>query len=90
MVERCGSMLPADADQSTTSDLEERDTQLDVASVLADLPEFERQVGQMLSAGHTATSIARELGIDRRAVRDAVDVIRDRFASAGFGGEELA
>lgn len=90
MVERCGSMLSSDADQSTTSDVEARDTELDVASVLADLPEFERQVGQMLSAGHTATSIARELGIDRRAVRDAVDVIRDRFASAGLGGEELA
>lgn len=90
LVQRCGSMLSAGADESTTSDVEVRDTELDVASVLVDLPEFERQVGQMLSEGHTATSIARELGIGRRAVRDSVDVIRDRFASAGLGGEELA
>jgi len=90
LVQRCGSMLPADADESTTSDVEVRDTELDVASVLADLPEFEQQVGQMLSGGHTATSIARELGIGRRAVCDAVAAIRGRFASAGLGGEELA
>ena len=90
MVERCGSMLPSGDELAYDSSVEVSDVAIDVESVLADLPEFERQVGEMLSEGHSAYSIADELGIGRRAVNSAIDVIRERFTSAGLGGEELA
>ena len=90
MVERCGAMLPSGDELAYDSSVEASDVAIDVESVLADLPEFERQVGEMLSEGHSAYSIADELGIGRRAVNSAIDVIRERFTSAGLGGEELA
>ena len=90
MVERCGSMLPSGDELAYDSSVEVSDVAIDVESVLADLPEFERQVGEMLSEGHSAYSIADELGIGRRAVNSAIDVIRERFTSAGLRGEELA
>jgi DNA-directed RNA polymerase specialized sigma24 family protein len=90
MVERCGAMLPSDDELLCESSVEASDTALDVATVLADLPEFERQVGQMLSQGHNATSIARELGVKRPVVCEAMTAIRERFISAGLGGVELA
>ena len=90
MVARCGSMLPSGDELAYDSSVEASDVAIDVESVLADLPEFERQVGEMLSEGHSAYSIADELGIGRRAVNSAIDVIRERFTSAGLGGEELA
>lgn len=92
MVDRCGTMLPSGDELMAESGVAANETALDVTTLLADLPEFEQQVGQMLSEGHTATSIAiaRELGISRRAVSESVAAIRERFTSAGLGGEELA
>ncbi|WP_437226074.1 sigma-70 family RNA polymerase sigma factor [Planctomicrobium sp. SH661] len=90
LVDRCGAMLPSDDVLLSESSIEASDTALDVATVLAGLPEFERQVGQMLSEGHNATSIARELGVKRPFVCEAMTAIRERFTSAGLGGEELA
>ncbi len=90
MVERCGAMLPSDDELLCESSVEASDAALDVAAVLADLPEFEQQVGRMLSEGHNATSIARELGVKRPVVCEAMTAIRERLTSAGLGGEELA
>jgi RNA polymerase sigma factor (sigma-70 family) len=90
MVNRCGAMLPSGDELMTESGAAASDTALDVTTLLADLPEFEQQVGRMLSEGHTATSIARALGTGRRTVGEAVAAIRERFANAGLGGEELA
>ncbi|MBX3452843.1 MAG: sigma-70 family RNA polymerase sigma factor [Planctomycetaceae bacterium] len=90
MVERCGTMLPSGDELAYDSSVEASDAAIDVESVLTDLPEFERQVGKMLSEGHSAYSIADELGVGRRAVNSAIDVIRERLTSAGLGGEELA
>ena len=90
MLERCGSMLPSGDELAYDSSVEASDTMMDVASLLADLPEFEQQVGQLLSEGHNATSIARKLRVKRPAVCEAMNVIRERFTSAGLGDEELA
>ena len=90
MVTRCGAMLPSGDELAYDSGVEASDTMMDVASLLADLPEFEQQVGQLLSEGHNATSIARKLRVKRPAVCEAMNVIRERFTSAGLGGEELA
>ncbi len=90
MVDRCGAMLPPGDELATESACEASNTTLDVTSLMADLPAFEQQVGRMLSEGHTATSIARELGIGRRTVNEAVEAIRERFVKAGLGGEEVA
>lgn len=90
MVDRCGAMLTSDEELAFESSVEPSDTAIDVASLLADLPDFERQVGRMLSEGHNATSVARELGVMRSVVCEAMTIIRERFASAGLGGKELA
>lgn len=90
MVERCGAMLPSDDELLCESSVEASDAALDVAAVLADLPEFEQRVGRMLSEGHSAYSIAQELGVGRRAVNTAIEVIRERFTDAGLGSRELA
>ena len=90
MVTRCGAMLPSGDELAYDSGVEASDTMMDVASLLADLPEFEQQVGQLLSEGHNATSIARKLRVKRPAVCEAMNLIRERFTSAGLGGEELA
>lgn len=90
MVERCGAMLPSDDELLCESSVEASDAALDVAAVLADLPEFEQRVGRMLSEGHSAYSIAQELGVGRRAVNTAIEVIRERFTDAGLGSGELA
>jgi len=89
MIERCGSMLPSGDELAYDSSVDASDVEMDVASLLADLTEFEQRVGQMLSEGHNATSIARKLRVKRPAVCEAMSVIRERFASAGLGGEEL-
>ncbi len=83
-------MLPAGEEPTAEDKTEAQDTAIDVAALLADLPEFEQQVGRMLSEGHSAYSMARELGVGRRAVETAMTVIRERLAEAGFGAEELA
>ncbi len=90
MVERCGAMLPSDDELICESSVEASDAALDVAAVLANLPEFEQRVGRMLSEGHSAYSIAQELGVGRRAVNTAIEVIRERFTDAGLGSGELA
>lgn len=41
----------------------------------------------MLMAGHTITSITRELKVGRQCVEDAVAVIRLRLVEEGIGGE---
>lgn len=87
MVDRCGNMLPADDELTTESDIETSDVGIDVAALLADLPEFEQQVGQLLSEGENATSIARVLGVKRPVVCEAMEFIRDRFLAAGLGDE---
>lgn len=87
MVDRCGNMLPADDELMTESDIETSDVGIDVSALLADLPEFEQQVGQLLSEGENATSIARELGVKRPMVCEAIEFIRERFLAAGLGDE---
>ena len=87
MVERCGAMLPSEEELLTDSCIEASDSAMDVVSVFAKLSEFEQRVARMLSEGHTATSIARELGVDRRITNAAVESIRARFEEAGLGGE---
>lgn len=90
MLGRCGTMLPSGDELACESRVAASDAAIDVASLLAELPEFKRQVGQMLSEGRSAYSIAEELGVGRRAVNSAIAVIRERFTSAGLGGEEVA
>ena len=90
MVDRCGAMLPSGDELAYDSSVEASDVAIDVETLLADLPKFERRVGQLLSEGHNATSIARKLRVKRPAVCEAMNVIRERFTSAGLGGEELA
>lgn len=85
MVERCGVMLPSGDELTTDSGIEGSDTAMDVATLVSELPEFEQRVARMLTEGHTATSIARELGVDRRITNAAVECIRARFAEAGLG-----
>ncbi len=87
MLDRCGDMLPADEELTTESDIETSDVGIDVSALLADLPEFEQQVGQLLSEGENATSIARELGVKRPVVCEAMEFIRERFLAAGLGDE---
>lgn len=89
-LERCGAMLPAGEEPTAEDKTEAQDTAIDVAALLAELAEFEQQVGRMLSEGHSAYSMARELGVGRRAVETAMAVIRERLAEVGFGAEELA
>lgn len=90
MVDRCGAMLPSEDELLVDGGYESSDLAMDVTMLLSQLPEFEQQVGKMFSEGHSVYSIADELGIGRRAVNSAIDLIRERFTSAGLGGEELA
>ncbi|MBX3452869.1 MAG: hypothetical protein KF777_25250 [Planctomycetaceae bacterium] len=90
MVDRCGAMLPCGDELLCESSVEASDAALDVAAVLADLSEFEQRVGRMLSEGRSAYLIAQELGVGRRAVNTAIEVIRERFTKAGLGSGELA
>lgn len=87
IVERSWMMLPSEDELLTDSRIESSDTEIDVATLVSGLPEFEQRVARMLTEGHTATSIARELGVDRRVTNAAVESIRTRFAEAGLGGE---
>lgn len=89
-LERCGAMLPAGEEPMASDNTEAQDAAIDVTALLADLPEFEQQVGRLLSDGDSAYSIARELGVGRRAVETAMAVIRERLAKAGFGAKERA
>ena len=88
MVERCGVMLPSEDELATDGGYESSELAMDVESILSQLPEFEQQVGRMMTSGHTITSITRELRVGRQCVEDAVDAIRERFSEAGFGDEE--
>ena len=45
MLERCGAMLPTGDELAYDSSVEASDTMMDVASLLAELPEFEQQIG---------------------------------------------
>lgn len=87
MIERCGAMLPSEEELLADSGIEGSDTLMDVTTLVSGLPEFEQRVARMLTEGHTATSIARELGVDRRVTNAAVEGIRTRFEEAGLGGE---
>lgn len=87
IVERSWMMLPSEDELLTDSRIESSDTEIDVATLVSGLPEFEQRVARMLTEGHTATSIARELGVDRRVTNAAVESIRTRFEEAGLGGE---
>ena len=89
MVERCGAMLPSGDELVTDSGVDASDAALDIAALVSDLSEFEQQVAQLLSEGHAPYSIADELGVGRRAVKAAIEVIRERLSEAGLGGEEL-
>lgn len=89
MVDRCGLMLPSEDELPTDGGYEASELTMDVESILSQLPEFEQQVGRMLTSGHTITSITRELRVGRQCVEDAVDALRDRFSEAGLGGEEV-
>lgn len=87
IVERSWLMLPSEEELLTDSRIKSSDTKIDVATLVSGLPEFEQRVARMLTEGHTATSIARELGVDRRVTNAAVESIRTRFEEAGLGGE---
>ena len=87
MVERCGAMLPSEEELLTDSHVGASNTTMDVANVLANLSEFEQCVAQMLAEGHSPYAIADELGVGRRAVNAAVEVIREHLSEAGLGGE---
>lgn len=87
MVERCGAMLPSEEELLTNSCIDESDSAMDVANVLAILSEFEQRVAQMLAEGHSPYAIADELGVGRRAVNAAVEVIREHLSEAGLSGE---
>lgn len=87
MVERCGAMLPSEEELLADGNFDESDSVMDVAKVLANLSEFERRVAKKLSEGHSPYSIADELGVGRRAVNAAVEVIREHLGEAGLGGE---
>lgn len=86
MIERCGAMLTAEEELLTDSGIGGGDTSMDVATLVSGLPEFEQRVARMLAEGHTATAIARDLGVDRRVTNAAVESIRTRFEEAGLGG----
>lgn len=90
LVGRCGAMLPAADEPTSDGGTEVSDTAIDVAELLDVLPTFERQVGKLLSEGLSALSIARELGVGRRAVESAIARIREQFEQAGLGGEASA
>lgn len=69
--------------QQTVDDQQRMELASDVASVLADLPEEVRQVALRLADASEA-AIAQELGISRRRVRTAVNLIREQFEKANF------
>lgn len=87
IVERSWLMLPSEDELLADSGIEGSDIAMDVATLVSSLPEFEQRVARMLTEGHTSTSIARELGVDRRVTNAAVESIRTRFEEAGLGGE---
>ncbi len=87
MVSRCGAMLPSEEELLTESSIDASDTAMDVSDALATLSELEQRVAQMLSEGQTPYSIADELGVGRRAVNAAIEVIRERLSQAGFDDE---
>ena len=87
MVERCGAMLPSEEELLVDSSVDACDSAMDVADILTNLSEFEQRVARMLSHGHSPYSIADELGVGRRAVNAAVEVIREHLSEAGLSGE---
>lgn len=54
-----------------------------VRDLVASLPRRERELAELLMAGHTQTTAARELRISGRAVRYRVRNIRRKFGGAG-------
>lgn len=87
MVERCGAMLPSEEELLVDSSVHACDSAMDVADILTNLSEFEQRVARMLSHGHSPYAIADELGVGRRAVNAAVELIRERLSEAGLGNE---
>ncbi len=87
IVERSWVMLPSEDELLTEGSVAASDTAMDVSDALANLSELEQRVAQMLSEGHAPYSIADELGVGRRAVNAAIEVIRERLSEAGFGDE---
>lgn len=87
MVERCGAMLPSEDELLVDGEFGACDLAMDVATILSQLSDFEQRVGRMLMAGHTITSITRELKVGRQCVEDAVTAIRSRLVDEGLGGE---
>lgn len=65
-------------------ELERAEQVVDVTSVLATLPPELQDIARRLAASNEA-AVARELGISRRQVRNAVAEIRRRFEEAGLG-----
>ena len=69
--------------QDPTGDQQRAELASDVASVLAGLPAEARHVALRL-ADVSEAAIAQELGISRRRVRTAVNLIREQFEKANF------
>jgi RNA polymerase sigma-70 factor (ECF subfamily) len=65
------------------SDQEQRELEMDVASVMASLPPEQRAVSAMLRT-KTPTEIAREKGLSRSAIYKHIAAIRAAFVKAGL------
>jgi hypothetical protein len=65
------------------SDEETRSLALDASSLVASLPPELQDTAMRLAHGSEA-AVARELGVSRRQIRNAVAAIRKHFESAGL------
>ena len=68
------------------SERERADLAADTEAAIADMPSLHQEIARRL-VDATETAIARELGISRRQVRNAVDAIRQRFDEVGLSEE---
>lgn len=64
-------------------ELADMELRLDVATVLASLPTDLRDLCERLKE-NSVTAVARQLGMSRRCVRDAIARIRQHFVAGGF------
>jgi RNA polymerase sigma factor (sigma-70 family) len=67
----------------TSSDPDRTDLAVDVSAAMAGLPPEHRRVALCLSDAPPAV-VARQLGISRRQVRNAISAIREHFENAGL------
>ena len=74
---RCGDHCP---------DRERRDMAMAVAAATERMPPKVRDVCYRFMAGGNESSVARDLGISRRQVRNAMDLARDELRRAGLEG----